>query len=155
MALSFEVRVGHAQTDGRKFVLEIFSDSIGIVAINQYLASVGTDYNARASLRMAELTDILADTELVKALQVDASPVLRFQTGMQFLSRLRELYKNSKAEVVCRIATWITRRVQDGSVTQAQLRNAFGLTQAQWDALKLRMEALRDHLTAVDAAQGE
>jgi len=155
MALSFEVRVGHAQTDGRKYIIEIFSDSIGVVGMNIYLASPGTDYNTLATRRATALESDLADNEVQRALTVDAGPVLRFQTGMQFLSRLRELYKNSKAEVVCRIATWITKRVQDGSVTQAQLRNAFGLTQAQWDALKLRMDALRDHLTAVDAAQGE
>jgi hypothetical protein len=42
-----------------------------------------------------------------------------------------------------------------GDFTDAQVRNAFGLTTQQYTNLKTRMQALSTNWSAVQAAQGE
>lgn len=62
--------------------------------------------------------------------------VLRYQTAAQFAARLRAKWRESSRAECARIAWWMMQRVQAGDVTQAQLRNAFDLTQAQWNSLR-------------------
>lgn len=156
MALTFEIRPeGHTQKDGRRWVVEIHSDGQGEVARFEYKSLDSIDRNAIATARSARLAVDLADREAREATLADRAPSLRFQTGAQFLGRLRELYRNGEAEELARIARWIRNRVQAGDVTAAQLRNAFGLTQAQWDALKAKMDVLAANLDGVEQAKGE
>lgn len=81
---------------------------------------------------------------------------LRHQTAAQFAARLRERFRDAERTECARIAHWIMRRIAVGDVTENQVRNAFGLTVQQWNALKAnKLEPLRDAWAAVKAAQGE
>lgn len=80
---------------------------------------------------------------------------LRFQTAAQFAARLRERYRSASREEAARIATWILNRIDAGDITDVQVRNAFGLTVTQYNALKTRMGNLRTAYQAMQAAAGE
>ena len=80
---------------------------------------------------------------------------LNHQTAAQFAARLREWWRNSTREECARIAWWIIERINAGDVTDAQLRNAFGLTVAQYNTLKTKWTNLRTAYNAVQAAAGE
>ena len=56
--------VGHAQTDGRRYVTETHTDSAGGVHVREYLAPVGADHAAIAAAYAADLADLLAEAEL-------------------------------------------------------------------------------------------
>lgn len=81
---------------------------------------------------------------------------LRYQTPAQFAARLRKRFRNAEREECARIAHWILRRIQLGDFTEAQVRNAFGLTVQQWATLRTnKLEPLANAWAAVKAARGE
>ena len=159
--MGFSITVGHAQTDGRKFVLEVHTDAQGEFARIEYLADPLADFNAIASAREPVLIASLADQEFERMLEADLDPdldplpPLRFQTMAELVARIREAFRSRNREQLCRIARWILNRIADGRLTDVQIRNAFGLTAPQYNALKSRMTALRDALNAVEGATGE
>lgn len=156
MITSSVVTIGHAQIDGRKYIREVHSDASGVAATIDYLGAAGLDYQAIADARAAILNGSLADDEATAKIGIDATPLpLRFQTAAQFLDRLRAIYKSGSKADLAKLARWITRRLDDGHVTVSQLRTAWGLTLAQWNALEARMRTLRTNQEAVDAAAGE
>lgn len=55
--------VGHAQPDGRKYVVESHTDDVGQAYRVEYLAAVGTDYGAVMTARAAQINDQLAEAE--------------------------------------------------------------------------------------------
>ena len=81
--------------------------------------------------------------------------VLKHATLAQLGQAFRERYRNATREECARLAKWLLARVQDGTFTEVQVRNFFGLSVAQWNDLKTRMQALIAHYDAVQAAQGE
>jgi hypothetical protein len=152
------VTVEHAQIDGRRYVREVHSDAQGVAAQIDYLgpANAQTTAQSVANARALILNVTLADEEVLGKVEIDATPLpLRFQTAAEFLQRIRDIYRHLSREQLARLARWITRRIDAGDVTVAQLRNAWGLTLAQWNALETRMRALRTNIEAVDAAVGE
>ena len=80
---------------------------------------------------------------------------LKYQTAAQYIARLRVRYRNSSREGQARIAVRILRHITEGDATDTQMRNAFGLTAAQWTTQKARMQTLADNWNAVQAATGE
>ena len=159
--MAFSITVGHAQKDGRKFVLEVHTDAQGEFARAEYLAEDGADHNAIATARTAVLLASLAEQEFERMLEADVDPdldplpPLRFQTMAELVARIREAFRSRNREQLCRIARWILNRIADGRLTDVQIRNAFGLTAPQYNALKTRMAALRDALNSVENAVGE
>ena len=81
--------------------------------------------------------------------------ILQHQTPAQFLSRLRDAYASAQGSDVARLATRMQDWITAGDFTEAQVRQAFGLTLAQWAPLKARMITLRTQYQAVQAARGE
>jgi len=81
--------------------------------------------------------------------------LLKHQTGEQFITRLREAYRNSERERLVLIAKWLLARIQAGDVTDAQCRTAFGLNTTQWNTMKTKMQNAVTAYNAVQAAQGE
>ncbi len=79
----------------------------------------------------------------------------RYQTAAQFAARLRERYRSASREECARIATWILNRIEAGDITDAQVRNAFGLTAGQYTTLKSKMTSLRTNWLGVQSAAGE
>lgn len=80
---------------------------------------------------------------------------LQYQTPAQFAARLRERYRGASREEAARLATWLLNRIEAGDLTDAQVRNAFGMTTTQYNTFKTRLTNLRTAWTAVQAAQGE
>lgn len=80
---------------------------------------------------------------------------LQHQTAAQFAARLRERFRNANREEAARLAKWILDHLEAGDFTDAQIRNAFGLTAGQWTTLKAKMTTLRTNYAAVQAAAGE
>ena len=81
--------------------------------------------------------------------------LLKHQTAEQFISRLRQAYRDGDADRVIKIARWIIARIQAGDLTDAQCRNAFGLNQTQWGNLKTKMQNFINADNTAKAAQGE
>ena len=80
---------------------------------------------------------------------------LQHQTAAQFVARFREAYRDANKERLGKLATFLYDRVQQGDITQAQIRTAFGFTLAQYNAFVTRITALRDHYVAIQQATGE
>ena len=80
---------------------------------------------------------------------------LKYQTAAQFADRLRLRYLKSSRVECARIAKWIMDHLDAGDFTETQLRNAFGLSVAQWNTLKTKLTNLRTAYNAILAAQGE
>lgn len=55
--------VGHAQQDGRRYVIETHTDSVEGPIVVEYLAAVGTDYVAVRNARASQIADQLAEAE--------------------------------------------------------------------------------------------
>lgn len=55
--------VGHAQRDGRRYVVESHTDDAGVVHRVEYLATVGTDYAIVRDARAAQISEQLAEAE--------------------------------------------------------------------------------------------
>ncbi len=77
------------------------------------------------------------------------------QTPAQLAARFREAYRAATAERAAKMAWWLIERINAGDFTDAQVRNAFGLTTQQYTALKARMTTLHDQYAAVQNARGE
>jgi len=81
--------------------------------------------------------------------------LLKHQTAAQFIARFREAYRNSDRERVIQLARFVISRIQAGDITDAQVRNAFGLNTTQWNALKTKMGNWITAENTVKAAVGE
>ena len=81
--------------------------------------------------------------------------ILKHQTAEAFIARVRQAYRDGNSEQLVKIARFLIARVQAGDVTDAQLRNAFGLNVTQWNALKTKMQNLITADNAVRSAVGE
>lgn len=81
--------------------------------------------------------------------------ILKHQSAAQFVTRVREAYRNGRRDQLIQIARFIIGRIQSGDLTDAQCRNAFGLTSAQWTALKTKMQTMLTAANTVESAVGE
>lgn len=55
--------VGHAQADGRRYVEEFHTDTVGVVHRVEYLAAAGADYVAIRDARAGQISEALAEAE--------------------------------------------------------------------------------------------
>lgn len=147
--------VGPAQKDGRRYVTETHTDSIGGKHLRAYLAAVGADNQAIANARAVLVSEEIAQDEFMAALDGDGAIVVVHQTLGQLAQRLRTYFQASERFECGRVARWIMNRLDAGHITEAQMRNAFGLTALQWSNLRAKLVDLRTQYNAVDAARGE
>lgn len=80
---------------------------------------------------------------------------LEHQTATELAARFRARYRDATGHEAARMAYWLIERIVAGDFTDAQVRNAFGLTTQQYNGLKTRMTALHDKWRDVNAAAGE
>jgi hypothetical protein len=59
---------------------------------------------------------------------------LKHQTKLQFCKRLRERYRAAEKIEACRLSYILLSLLDSGEVTQANVLNAWNMTQAEWDA---------------------
>jgi len=81
--------------------------------------------------------------------------LLKHQTVQQFVARFREAYRDSDRERCVQLAKFVIARIQSGDFTQTQVRNAFGLTLAQWNILKTKMDSWIAAYNTLQTAVGE
>jgi hypothetical protein len=143
-----------AQADGRTYVRELHVDGQGAQYRIEYLAAVGLDRNAVMAARAVALANELADEEFRRCVDAGTFTVLQ-QTGAQLAARFRAAYRAASREQAARLAYWLLERINAGQVTDAQVQSAFGLTAAQYTAMKARATTLHDGWAAVLAAAGE
>ena len=53
----------NSQPDGRRYVRELHTDSVGVVHVVEYLAASGADYQAIANARVTAIETTLAEQE--------------------------------------------------------------------------------------------
>lgn len=81
--------------------------------------------------------------------------VLKHATLAQLGAAFRERFRASEGLETARLATWLIDRIADGTFTETQVRTFFGLTLAQWNTLKAKLQDWRDKRAALLAARGE
>lgn len=155
--LSSVLQTGHAQRDGRRYAREIHTDHLGAQHIAEYLWDGLSDQNATMAARALRIAEALAAAEYAGRVAVDRWPgPLDHQTGAEFADKLRAEYRTSSRERVCYLAWWLLRRINEGTFTDAQVRNAFGMTVVQYNTFKTnKLIPMHDHWAAVIVAQGE
>lgn len=153
--MPFTVTVGHAQRDGRRYVLEVHTDGQGEFARVTYLAPVGADHDAIATAREPVLLASAAEQEAESAIEDNVMPALRFQNATQFVARVRAFYRDHNADALARVAVWMRNRIQAGDITEAQFQSAFGFDAGQWSTFKTQMQSLAAAYDEVNAATGE
>ena len=81
--------------------------------------------------------------------------LLKHQSVEEFVARVREAWRIGERERLVAIAKFLISRVQTGDLTELQIRNAFGMTQAEWNTLKAKMQSLIDADAVIQGAVGE
>lgn len=153
MALTVQIiPEGHAQKDGRRWVVEVHSDAQGEVARISYKGRDTDDRNAIASARSGRILSDLAIQELKDAIQQNIKPAMRFATAQQFANYIAETYPSLTGEQQAHLAWWISNRLAAGDVTDAQMQNLFGLTAGQWNTRKAKIQTLAAQYEAVQNA---
>lgn len=80
---------------------------------------------------------------------------LRHATSAQLAAAFRERFRDAKGLEAGRLSRWLLDRISDGTWTDNQVRNAFGLTVTQYNNLKTRLETRAARYDAVMADAGE
>jgi hypothetical protein len=154
MALTSSYTVEHAQSDGRKWVREKHVDAFAREHFRTYLSTDAMDKDAILAAHAVQIEDSLKTQEAQECIDQDKIS-LEYITKAELAAIIREIYRNGSPEVVVKIARWIRRRIIAGDFTETQVRNAFGLTVNQWDALKIKLQAMDEALTVFETAVGE
>lgn len=146
---------GPVQADGSRWCREKHNITGGGSVDYYYLTPAGFDPTAKMSARVATVNTQLADEEAEENFDRDGAPTLAAMTLAQFGTRIRRRYLGATREDACRLAYWLTRRIAAGHITDAQCRNAFGLTTVQWTNFKVsKLTPQHDAWAAVIAATG-
>ncbi len=147
-----EIIENSVQIDGRRWIKERHTDSIGIRHFITYLANSNFDYNAALSARIANLEESLKLNEIQKNYQAilsDTPLTFNHVTLNEFSTAIRIIYMAARGEEACRLSKWMLER------TDAQLRSIFNIVQGQVAALRTRLQTKVDKLSAVLAESGE
>lgn len=146
---------GHAQADGRRYVVETHSLTVGAAIKLTYLAAAGADYTNVMNARVAGINEGLAENEFNVCLSAGTFTTVE-QTGAQMADRFRARWRSSTQDECARMAYWLIERINAGSFTDTQVRNAFGLTLQQYTTLKTnKLTPYHDAWAAMLAAVGE
>lgn len=142
------------QLDGRRYVTERHVDHVSVIHWIRYMAEVGADVLATALARASQLNQNLIDQELSKdiAAILDnryADVTAQYAAVADVRAALRAFYQTASGQDVGRMAGYLL------TLSDAQLRTLFNMTQGQVDTLKVRLQARVDALTAVLTATGE
>jgi hypothetical protein len=142
------------QRDGRRCVSERHVDHVGVALLIHYIAAAGADVLAVALARVADLNQALIDRELAKDIAAildgryaDVTTVHAAIADVR--AALRTFYQTASGPDVGRMAGYLL------TLTDAQLRTLFNMTQAQVGNLRTRLQARVDALNAVLTAVGE
>lgn len=147
--------IGHPQADGRRYIVETHVDQYTIARVLEYLAAIGTDYDALLATHKAALASLVESLEINAMLQLGAPLTLKYVTKAQLGNAFRARYKDATRDEACRLAKWLLDHIDAGDFTDAQVQTFFGLTTQQYTDMKARASLLRDDYNAMLAAIGE
>ena len=80
---------------------------------------------------------------------------LRHATPEQLAAAFRERYQRAKGSEAARLARRAKALLEDGTLTPAHVRAAFGQTTAQFNAFRARLNAKAQKLDDLEAEAGE
>lgn len=80
---------------------------------------------------------------------------LRHATPEQLARALRDRYRKAKGPEAARLARRARELLDDGTLTPAQVRAAFGLTVAQFNQFRARLNVKAQRLDDLEAEAGE
>lgn len=80
---------------------------------------------------------------------------LKYTTLAKLGAAFRQRFKAASKEDAWRLATWLLNRIDDGTFTDAQVRNFFNLTVTEYNNLKTRLTTMRSRWQELQAAAGE
>jgi len=140
--ITSEITSDSTDLSGRRYINVRAPDHVGAMfratclVRNQTPAEVLAEMVTRfeADAKQAELDANLANAQNDEA----PSPTFNWCTRLEFGAVLREAYRDARGKVAARLAWYVAQF----GLTDAQLRNLFGVTAAQLPALKTRIAAL-------------
>ncbi len=154
----------HAQADGRRYVTETHTRSVGTPVIKSYLAAVGADYQSIMNARVPRINAALMAQEVNDLLDKGVIS-LNEQTPAQFAAAfwaiLRSAYQNGDKLTYHKLVWRVWKWVQDGVLTNEQVRVSFNsffgtsyTSGAQWNSfVTTRMAPIKDRYLALLAEQ--
>lgn len=124
------------QRDGRRRIEEAHIDHLGVVHPVSYLGEAGVDAAAALTARAGQIASSLTEGEIVAnvagvvAFGSEAAPRLRYSTAADNASAIRAAYKTATRLEAVMIGDYLA------TLIDAELRNAFSLTQQQVTTLR-------------------
>lgn len=147
--------LGIPQIDGRVEVIETHIDDFGESYVFRYLAVQNADFNNILLSRVSILEEELANKEVEEIIDNDFNRDLKYATLSRLLTIFRDRYKTAEKLEVLRLATLLIRAINNGRITDIQCRQAFNLTNAQWNNLKTRLQTYKDKWDEIQTLLGE
>ena len=156
MAITGSVLISQfLQGDGRSTIKERHTDHTGQFHDFEYLG-VASEAAAVMAARVSDVETMLRDKDMERCIFTEPwNYVLVHATNAELSAYVRLLYRHASKETLAKVASRILEWITNGRFTETQIRNAFGLTLTQWNALKARMQTLVANYNAVQAAEGE
>lgn len=143
------------QVDGRLRVDERHI-AVSEAYLVSYLCEAGTDTQANLSANAQRINDAMKISELEGMITDLAWDYVQVETtGAELIAYVRAAYRERSREELVPVASRILEWITNGRFTDTQVRNAFGLTSAQWTTLKNKMAALVSANTTIITAEGE
>lgn len=148
---------GHTQPGGGRYHVEVHEDDEGRkYGPFVFLLPEGGDATAAMNARALTIAAAMAEWEYRDRIKRVAALNLKWNTATQFADRMREDYRNLNKERLCALAWWVIEMITAGHVTDAQVRNAFGMTVNAYNTFKSnKLVPAHDHWSAVIVAEGE
>ena len=144
------------QADGRTYVRELHTDSVGESYRFEYLADVTVDRNAILTARAATLIPSAQTFEMLYVIANDLPlSSLVYNSPQDAANFVRAHYKEATRDELAITAKWILDRYAAGDFTAQQLANAWGITLQQLSTLQTKMQNLVNSYTTVETAVGE
>ena len=136
------------------YVEEEHVDHLGLSYRWAYTPAKSVDVTVKLATHAEHLLARLAKHEIKKNIQENVLST-EYITKAELADAIREKYREGDKDDILKIARWIRSRIQAGDFTEAQVRNVFGLTQAQWNAFKVRLQSYEEALAVIEGASGE
>lgn len=119
----------HAQADGRRYVREVHTLTVGGPYERSYLAAVGADYQSIMDERVPRINAALAEREAMSNIESEGTPVFNEQTAQEFAfrywARLFAAYIGGDKYTYHRYVWRGWKWINDGHVTSVQMRNSY------------------------------
>lgn len=152
--VSSQIVEDRAQIDGRRSIREQHTDQLGKLYFYAYLAEAMADAAAIMAARVTSINAWLIQNEMDQDIAYIlvgnyAAVTSQYAALADIRVALRNFYKTASGQDVGRMAGFLL------TLTDGQLRTIFNMTQAEVDALKVRLQNRFDALNAVLAATGE